>query len=700
MNMSDKHEKQQGVEGKNVVLLADGTGNASAKLFTTNVWRLYQALDTSDADRQVAYYHDGVGTSSFKVLALLTGGIGYGLKRNVLDLYMFLCRNYRPGDRIFGFGFSRGSFTIRIVMGVVATQGLAPYEGDEKQLAEDALAAYRRFRKNFHTAHHLETLLRRVRDQFFAPLRSRTVLFNKDPARNPRWIHFVGLWDTVDAYGGPIEEITDAIDYWIWPLSMPDQAMSHKIARACHALALDEERRAFWPTLWREGVIKLESGDQQRMDGDNAWQDWWKNWWKDRSASQDAAHIDRDRVSQVWFAGVHSDVGGGYSQNGLSYVTLDWMMKRAIPYGLLVKADEKKRLSDAANLFDKMNDSRSGFGFYYRYQPRILGVLGRADSYKACCLRVWNLMYRPIARWRGWNLPIEVDPKTLPPVIPVVHESVFNRIGKRVNGYAPIAIPEKYKVAYDDGSVKDGPYSFYDESERRADEPMQPAPTEQRRDGEPPETLPERERVWNLVWARRVVYFSALLATICVAAVPFIVRFAWLSHPATDFGRRYLVRILEVVEEVAPKPAAYWIEPAKAAPEYVFAWIAIIVVLWIVSGRLQTSIGNAMRQIWMHQINTRDRGDKLWPAPRVADWTWVYSLRTSPGYREFFLGLKTCILPTIFAWALPLFAMGFFWPWSRYWIILPAVTVFILVNAGCILSAVRSTRLAPPYMPP
>lgn len=66
---------------KNIVLLSDGTGKTSATLFTTNVWRLYQALDLSDPDRQVAYYDDGVGTSSFKPLALLGGIFGFGLKR-------------------------------------------------------------------------------------------------------------------------------------------------------------------------------------------------------------------------------------------------------------------------------------------------------------------------------------------------------------------------------------------------------------------------------------------------------------------------------------------------------------------------------------------------------------------------------------------------------------------------------------------
>src|SRR6266851_8142894 len=107
---------------KNIILLSDGTGNSSSKLFKTNVWRLYQALDLTDPNKQIAYYDDGVGTSSFKPLAILGGVFGVGLKRNVIDIYSFCSRNYVAGDRIYGFGFSRGAFTMRVVAGLIATQ--------------------------------------------------------------------------------------------------------------------------------------------------------------------------------------------------------------------------------------------------------------------------------------------------------------------------------------------------------------------------------------------------------------------------------------------------------------------------------------------------------------------------------------------------------------------------------------------------
>src|SRR6202008_4281373 len=133
----------EGTMPKNIVLLSDGTGNSSAKLFRTNVWRLYQALDLTDPKVQVAYYDNGVGTSSFKPLAILGGIFGFGLKRNVIDIYSFCCRNYQQGDRIYGFGFSRGAFTIRVVAGFIARIGLVNYDGNEANVARDAEIAYR-----------------------------------------------------------------------------------------------------------------------------------------------------------------------------------------------------------------------------------------------------------------------------------------------------------------------------------------------------------------------------------------------------------------------------------------------------------------------------------------------------------------------------------------------------------------------------
>src|SRR6202043_559854 len=130
---------------RKIILLSDGTGNSSAKVWRTNVWRVYESLDLSGSD-QVAFYDDGVGTAAFKPVAILGGAFGYGLKRNVIDIYKFACRNYRgDDDEIFGFGFSRGAFTMRVVMGVILEQGIVE-ASSETELHAKATAAYRAFR--------------------------------------------------------------------------------------------------------------------------------------------------------------------------------------------------------------------------------------------------------------------------------------------------------------------------------------------------------------------------------------------------------------------------------------------------------------------------------------------------------------------------------------------------------------------------
>ena len=106
------------MSGKRIILLSDGTGNSASKVWKSNVWRVFESLDLRGSE-QVAFYDDGVGTSSFKPLAILGGVFGWGLKRNVLDIYKFLCLNYKEGDQIFAFGFSRGAFTIRVLIGLV-----------------------------------------------------------------------------------------------------------------------------------------------------------------------------------------------------------------------------------------------------------------------------------------------------------------------------------------------------------------------------------------------------------------------------------------------------------------------------------------------------------------------------------------------------------------------------------------------------
>jgi uncharacterized protein (DUF2235 family) len=150
---------------KRITVLSDGTGNAASSVWRTNVWRLFELLDLTGRD-QVAKYDDGVGSSGFKPLALLGGAFGWGLKRNVLDLYKFVCRNYETNAEIYAFGFSRGAFTIRILLGLICEQGLVPYrsEGDLHARARDAYRAFRRNR--FHSLLRIEAFFSGVARRF------------------------------------------------------------------------------------------------------------------------------------------------------------------------------------------------------------------------------------------------------------------------------------------------------------------------------------------------------------------------------------------------------------------------------------------------------------------------------------------------------------------------------------------------------
>ena len=123
--------------GKNIVLCSDGTGNAGGKGRGTNVWQLFLAVDQHGHERhgderdereereQLAFYDDGVGTSSFRPKQLLGLALGYGLGANIRELYTALARNYDPGnDSIFLFGFSRGAFTVRSLAGMIDKVGV------------------------------------------------------------------------------------------------------------------------------------------------------------------------------------------------------------------------------------------------------------------------------------------------------------------------------------------------------------------------------------------------------------------------------------------------------------------------------------------------------------------------------------------------------------------------------------------------
>jgi uncharacterized protein (DUF2235 family) len=227
---------------RRIVVLSDGTGNSAAKVWRTNVWRTFESIDLTRED-QIAFYDDGIGSSSFKPFALIGGIFGYGLKRNTIECYKFICRNYEPGCDIYLFGFSRGAFTIRVLIELMACQGVVSYRGDERELGRRALAAYRAYRKTLHTRWRIEGPFRFLRDTL---LRTNYGCLRDCPLPQ---IRFVGLWDTVAAYGLPFEELTRFVNSWIFPLNLSSRDLPACVSRACHALALDEERTTFRPLM-------------------------------------------------------------------------------------------------------------------------------------------------------------------------------------------------------------------------------------------------------------------------------------------------------------------------------------------------------------------------------------------------------------------------------------------------------------------
>ncbi|UPJ48994.1 DUF2235 domain-containing protein [Bradyrhizobium sp. 200] len=505
---------------KRIILLSDGTGNSASKVWKSNVWRVFESLDLRGND-QVAFYDDGVGTSSFKPLALLGGVFGWGLKRNVLDIYKFLCANYQPGDQIFGFGFSRGAFTMRVVIGLALHQGLVT-GATKAELYEKAVMAYRAYRaERFHTFLRLEWPFRKLRDAVLYLLGKR---YDKAQNRPVQRIDFVGLWDTVAAYGLPIDEMARGVSQYIWPLELPNRNFDPRIQRACHALSLDDERTTFHPVLWNE------------------------------------QGVPRERLCQVWFAGVHSNVGGGYPDDSLAYIPLYWMMREAQSLGLQFKTIPSQPTNPDPDMMayaewrrdkdGRLYDSRNGLGGYYRYGPRRIADLSRMRF----SLREGD---------RVDNNP------------PTIHETAIIRAQKGAHRYAPIGIPQRYDLLTDAGIQPQANLETLAQAAARCD--MQ-------------------EQIWNDVWRRRIIYFVTVFASLYIAIYP-------LSRIIPSSGEftsplSLVSGVIRAVGHVLPGGLALWINAYARDPSH-FLVLGLLVILLIWLGvRLGRRIEDRMERVW------------------------------------------------------------------------------------------------------
>ena len=324
----------------NIVVCADGTWNTPDDKedeipAPTNVVKLYNSLDSQDENgiEQKKYYHPGVGTDGTWWQRLGGGGVGLGLGDNIKSAYKWLAVNYRPEDKIFLFGFSRGAYTVRSLGGMVSSCGLLDLSSSELSddtiwnLVDDMFNCYRAGKR--------------------APAAPKGMSFHNPDARkrgaHTTKIHFVGVWDTVGALGIPDDMgVLNLIDN---PRhhSFHDTELSDTVLNARHAVAIDEQRHTFAPTLW-------SNIDQQR----------------------------KRTVKQVWFPGVHSDVGGGYAVTGLSDGALDWMMGEAGALGLLFRAGARDQLHpDPRSL---LHNSLTGVFAKLKSRPRNVPAFKKAST--------------------------------------------------------------------------------------------------------------------------------------------------------------------------------------------------------------------------------------------------------------------------------------------------------------------------------
>jgi hypothetical protein len=375
---------------KKLVVCCDGTWNSPSQEeyelpAPTNVLRIYNALATFDDSNveQRKYYHPGVGTEGGFFSKTAGGLYGYGLSQNIMSAYAWLARHYELDDKIYIFGFSRGAFTARSLGGMLAHCGIldlrdtsdpfnenAPKPSDTWALVEEAFDAYRNPSK--------EGIWETSRTRS-APPKVR--------------IQFIGVWETVGALGIPDDkEIFNLLDRpknWLFH----DTELSDETCYARHALAMDEMRSSFTPTLWTKNGEVLHNQLPLAGSGDVA------------------------RVRQIYFPGVHSDVGGGYYECGLANGALLWMIEevRNLPKnsGLAfvpAMVDQIKPDYQAP-----LHDSYRGLFKLMHTRPRNVPEFSETDRFHQSALHrlasppIFQSPYRPRVEKRPANAPNTLD---------------------------------------------------------------------------------------------------------------------------------------------------------------------------------------------------------------------------------------------------------------------------------------------------
>lgn len=380
---------------KNIVICCDGTGNEiDANL--SNVLKLYRCLAKNE--NQIVYYDTGIGTitksSPYRKLRIKWNSLigqmtGLGLDLNVLQAYKFLSKNYEKGDHIYLFGFSRGAYTVRVLAGLIRMIGLLKF--DQQNLFEYALTSYKK--ASAKNDREIGWRLNRVLEAEYVPIK------------------FLGVWDTVSSV------IVPKIYPTLQTLIYTSENDLVEVFR--HALAIDERRRMFRADHWKEGQLFKRI---PFMKDDNP-------------------HTKKQDCKQVWFSGVHSDVGGGYpeTESEIAKYPLRWMMDEAKQHGLILKTQTYNHLANGKN--------KKGSNQNY-VAPNPTGII-----HKSLHTFWWLLEIFPkrtkrlewITKWTLLGLYIPIAEPRLIDENANIHSSVLERI-KQVNDYDPPNLPENFNI--------------------------------------------------------------------------------------------------------------------------------------------------------------------------------------------------------------------------------------------------------------
>lgn len=317
-----------------LIVCFDGTWNTPDKGDNpTNVVKILRAIRNRGGETpQVTFYDKGVGTGG-ALDRIVGGAAGEGLTINMIDGYRFLANNYVENDEIYIFGFSRGAYTARSLVGFIGLAGLF---------------------SSLHLGGDLERAIEIYRNTSLSSNEKRKRIANLEVARSENVrIRCIGVWDTVGSLGipGDLGRRLVAKRYYFHDVQLTDQ-----VDVALHAVSIDEKRSAFAPTLW----VGRSGG---------------------ASSNAPASH---KIVEQVWFPGVHSNVGGSYDDAGLSDVALDWMIKRIRQYTKLAFDDAYLNTYVSPCALGKGYESRSALykdSVVYPYQRLINQTIPRSTGF-------------------------------------------------------------------------------------------------------------------------------------------------------------------------------------------------------------------------------------------------------------------------------------------------------------------------------